>query len=258
MAGGRRWFLLALICSLAVAGRVAAQDVAPLPVTPPPAITDDVHPITEDVQRLLELGELYMGMNNPDYARRPATIDPSTRDHAGPQAARVFQQVTTLAPDNADGWLWLGIANTEMLRYTKKAPQGEPANSLADLQAGLRAFRSAVHCQSNDLLCATYYGDALMRYGGDFDAARDFWDNYASTAKTDLQRVTALTQAARACLNKAYFGKQHKTLTPDEAKSQYASATRYVQQAAALMPRMRAVQTMQTLLQQYHDAFSGK
>jgi tetratricopeptide (TPR) repeat protein len=253
MTGGYRWFLLLFICCFAVAGRLFAQDEAPAQVTatPPSAITDDV-------KRLLELGELYMGINNPEYARRVIKSDPATRDVAGSQALCVFQQVTTLAPDNQDGWLWLGIAYTERLHYTKQTPQGIATHTRADITAGMDAFRMALRCQPTDLLCATYYGDALMTYCQNFDAAREFWDNYLTIAKTDMQRVIAMTQAARACLNKAYFGKQRKTLSADEAKEQYATAERYVQQAAAIMPRMRAVQTMQALLLQYHDACCSK
>ncbi len=253
MTGGHRWLLLSLIIAYATIGRVWAQDIAPaqVNVTPPAAIDNDV-------TRLLELGERYMGMNNPDYARRPVKIDLNAREKAGMQAIRVFQQVTALAPNNQDGWLWLGIAYTEKLHYAKKAAHGVPAHTDADIAAGIAAFRTALRCQPTDLLCATYYGDALMTFCANFDAAHDFWDNYFTTAKTDMQRAMALTQEARACLNKAYFGKLHKTLSADEAKTQYANAEHYMQQASALMPRMGSVLTMQELLQQYHDDICGK
>lgn len=254
MTGGHRRLLLVIMLLCCIAFEYAmAQDVAPAQVNTvsPPAITDDV-------KRLLELGELYMGINNPDYARKTENIDPASREKAGMQALHVFQQVTTLAPDDQEGWLWLGIVYTETLHYTKKTPQGVPAHTDADISAGINAFRAALRCQPSDLLCATYYGDALMTFCANFDAARDFWDNYLTTAKSDMQRATALTQAARACLNKAYFGKVHKTLSADEQKAMYTNAERYLQQAVALMPRMRAVTTMQALLQQYHDDFCGK
>jgi len=253
MAGGKRWFCLLLIYCFVMAGRLFAQDVAPAQIsTPPPAA------ITDDVKRLLELGELYMGINNPDYARRVVKVDPNARNAAGVKALHVFHQVTTLAPDDQEGWLWLGIAYTETLHYTDKSTQGEPARTHADIQSGINAFRTAFRCQPTDLLCATYYGDAMMVYCENFDGARDFWENYLSTAKTDMQRVTALTQAARACLNKAYFGKIRKTLSPDEVKQQFTDAEHYVQQAAAIMPRVRSVKIMQDLLQQYRSACCGK
>jgi hypothetical protein len=233
---------------------LVAQDM------PSPTRINPVAPtaITENARRLLELGQLYMGRNNPAYACTPEELTAQQRNDAAQPALSTLQQLTTLYPKYADGWLWLGIALTETLCYSKQSPKGAPSSTPATITEGVRAFRTAYECNPTDLVCVTYYGDALMQYRADFDAARQLWENYFKIAKTDMQKVTALTQAARACLNKAYFGKIEKRLSPEQVKQEFQAAERFVQQAAAICPQAPHVTAMQGLLKQYRTTLYGK
>ena len=240
-------FCFILLC--AVIGLTPAFAAPPTDTTPAA--------VTEDAQRLLELGQLLMGDNNPQYTLTPKKMSADARNRAGEQALRVFEQVTTLYPDFSDGWLWLGIARTEMLIYDKDGADGKPRRTPEDIALGVRAFRFAVDAKPDNLLCATFYGDALMVYLEDFDAARAFWENFYTQARSDLARVTAQVQASRACLNHAYFGHLRKTLAPDAIKVLFADAEKYAKQAAEIMPRAADVKAMLALLDKHRKTLTG-
>lgn len=252
LAGGLRCYVMLLVSCLAWSTFAFAQEATPQQLNLLPAT------VTTDAEHLLELGQLLMGQNNPGYALKRAELDQTARNEAGAQAVRTLKQLTTLYPKFADGWLWLGIAYTETLRYSDKAPRGEPARTKESIASGIEAFRTAWELQPNDLVYATYFGEALMTYCADFDGARKFWEKYLATVKTDMQRVTALTQIARACLNKGYFGKINKTLSAVQIKEQYTTAEKYVNEAAAICPRAADVQAMQKLLRDYRAILYGK
>jgi len=241
MAGVNRGFVIIAILLLGLAVPVlAGEDEAP---AAPPAIT-------EDIARLLELGKLLMGQNNPTYALAPVKLSFEERNRAGEQALRTFQEVVKRSPKLAQGWLWLGIACTRRLQYEKKAPQGKPLRNEALVNDGIEAFRKAYLCDPVGEDCVKYYGDALMEFRKDFDAALKLWLGYLAVAKTDLQRMIAYVQAARACLNKAHAGSEAKR-PPAQVRQYYRDAAGYLEQAAALCPNARDVQEMRVLLAQY-------
>ena len=137
-AGGVRWLaimVLSLVCWRALP---AADEHAPTLEggSKPPAVT-------EDAARLLELGKLLMGQNDPVYAGVPMKYSADARNAAGEQALSTFRTVVKLYPQAAEGWLWLGIALTETLAYSADAPQGRRTLSEEKIAEGLRAFRSA-------------------------------------------------------------------------------------------------------------------
>lgn len=250
---GLRTIFLACILVVIGGGSLLAQrsTTAAGDRTTPPAVTDDA-------ERLLQLGQLYMGQNNPEYALQPAKLDATARNDAGGRARRIFQQLTARFPDNGDGWLWLGISYTETLRYTPKAPKGERQRSAEEIADGLHAFRTAYESKPDDIVYAVYYGEALMTCSEDFDGARKLWDKYLKNAKTDMQRVMALTQSARACLNKAYFGKMAKKLPGQEIRQLFLEAEDLVAQAVRICPKTPDVKTMQELLDKYRPLLGGK
>lgn len=223
----------------------AAEEVPP----PPQAIT-------EDAQRMLELGQLLMGENNPAFAPAPNKLSPDARNKAGKQATQLFTQLSVLYPDFPDGWLWLGIACTNTLHYQKNGVIDKTPHSPEELATALRAFRNALDLVPQNLLYATYYGDALMSYLQDFDAAYNFWQQYLTAAESDLQRVTALVQMSRALLNKAYFAFQNKKIPIAEINKIFASAENYAAEAAEIMPRASDVIAIQELLKEYHPTLA--
>jgi tetratricopeptide (TPR) repeat protein len=221
--------------------------------TPPPVPVA----INEDSARLMELGKLLMGQNNPAYALFAEKLPLERRNAAGEQALRTFLTLVKREPRYAEGWLWLGIAYTERLQYSKDCPQGKCLRSEATISNGLEAFKTAYTCKPTSEDCVKYYGDALIEFRHDFDGALKLWQGYLAVAKTDLQKVLAYVQAARACLNKAYFGKEAK-LPPEFVRQQYQEAVNYVQMAAKLLPYARDVKEMQALLLQYKRLLAGK
>lgn len=252
MAANSRWWICCIFCLWVTTSAIFAQDNAVIPPAAPPTA------ITEDARHLLELGQLLMGQNNQTYALKSAAIDMAKRNETGEQALRIFRQLVTRYPDFADGWLWLGISLTERLQYTKKHPEGEPLRSKENIQDGINAFQKAYECRPDDLVCVLYYGEALMTYRQDFDKVRALWEQYLQKAKTDMQKVTSLTQAARACLNKAYFGASNKKLTTEAAKQQLDIADKYINQAMKICPNAPDVKSMKALLQQYRNVICGK
>ncbi len=255
-SNGLRWLLVVwLICCLAPVAR--AQETAPPPdgQTAPPLVSNDI-------PRLLELGRHLVWQNNPALApagvKVDASLTPDARNEAAAQALRTFRSVVTRAPRNPEAWLWLGIALTHTLHYSKEHPKGERNLTDAEVNEALDAFRSAYERQSHDIAYVSYFGDALMELRRDFDTARKLWDSFLPVAKDDIQRVTALTQAARACLNKAYFGKSGNTLSAEQAKQAYLDAQNYVVRAAKIVPKAACVRDMQALLQQYRKYLTGK
>lgn len=244
MAGGFRWLAIMLLGLVCWSALLSAEEHAPVPEngSKPPAIT-------EDASRLLELGKLLMGQNDPVYADTPTKYSAEARNAAGAQALSTFRTVVKLYPQSAEGWLWLGIALTETLAYDKDAPQGRRTLTDEKVAEGMQAFRGAYERAPADITYVKYYGDALLQYKHDFDGARKLWETFLPMAITDLQRVVALVQSARASLNKAYFGKTNK-LPPDVVKQSYLDAENAVQLAAKLCPKARDVTQMQTLLQQ--------
>ena len=209
--------------------------------------------------RLIEIGKLQMGRNNPAYAATQSAtpLDFSARNAAGEQALRTFQFVVKMFPQHADAWLWLGIAETETLHCSKDHPEGQPIASKEKLQEAIQNFRKAYELRPDDLIIVSYYGEALISYGNDFPTARKLWETYLTVADTDLHRVTAHVQTARACLNQAYFGKAEK-MPAAEIKQLYTDAERYVKQAAKICPNDEDVKEMQSLLQQYRKSLIGK
>ncbi|MHB9132311.1 MAG: tetratricopeptide repeat protein [Armatimonadota bacterium] len=251
MAGVTRWHLIALITLLVCAAPVLAGEQPTPPVSKPPAS------VTEDMVRLLELGKLLMGQNNPTYAQSAVKLDNDTRNAAGAQALDIFRRVVKSHPEYADGWLWLGIALTETLVYSKEHPKGKCAPTDAQITEGMQAFRVAYMRNPADLVTVSYYGEGLMVYQKDFDNARKLWEGYLRLATTDMQRVTALTQAGRACLNKAYFGKADN-MPAEEIRKHYQAATDFMQKAAKLCPNSQEVKTMQELLKKLRKELLGK
>ncbi|HOS43332.1 MAG TPA: hypothetical protein PK794_06550 [Armatimonadota bacterium] len=254
--GGLRWLLVVwLACGLAAAAR--AQETAPPPdgQTAPPLVSNDI-------PRLLELGRHLVWQNNPALAppgvKVDASLSPDARNEAAAQALRTFRSVVTRAPRTAEAWLWLGIALAHTLRYSTEHPKGARQLTEADVRDALDAFRTAYERAPGDIACVSYFGDALMELRRDFDTARAVWDSFLPVAKDDIQRVTALTQAARACLNKAYFGKSDNTLSAEQAKQAYLDAQRYVARAANIVPKAACVRDMQALLQHYRKYLTGK
>ena len=252
VAGARRWLavfvaLLAMVASTRASGE--GDSIAEKQPAPPA--------ITEDVVRMMELGKLLMGQNNPAYALVAEKLPVATRNAAGKQALQVFQAVVKREPRYADGWLWLGITCIERLEYGKEGTPGKPVRTPAAINEGIEAFRTAyLHDRANED-CVKYYGDALMEFRQDFDTARKLWLGYLEVAKTDLQQMIAYVQAARACLNKAYFGKEAKQPV-DVVRQQYLEAESYVKKAADLCPNARDVKEMQQLLQQHKRLLTGK
>ncbi len=229
-----------------------AEEPSSPPVSPrvPPALNDDA-------QRLLELGQLLMGRNNPAYAKDQNKLSIAERNTAGDKALSTFRMVVKLEPKSSQAWLWLGIALTETLYYTKEVPRGHPQLTDSRITEGVNAFRTAYERDPVCEDCVKYYGDALIEYRRDFDGARKLWETYLTVATSDLQREMALVQAARACLNKAYFGKDAK-MPADEVRQYYLAAQGYVDRAAKLCPNATDVKEMQALLQAHRKALCGK
>lgn len=232
---------------------VLAEDAPP--AQPPAAPTA----INEETARLLELGKLLMGQNNPDFALVPEKLPIAQRNAAGDQALRTFKVVVKREPRLAEGWLWLGIALTQSLQYSRDFPQGRLVRTEPAINEGLTAFRTAYECDATGEDGIKYYSDALMEFRKDFDTALTLWEKYLARPEplSDLQRMIANVQAARACLNKAYFGKEDK-LPIETIRKYYNSAVTYLQQASALFPNARDVKEMQLLLQQYKQYILGK
>jgi tetratricopeptide (TPR) repeat protein len=252
LSGGARWIAIILFAILAITVFASAEETPPRDDNPPAPVI-----ITADIARLLELGKLLMGQNNPAYAPAPDKLSFEQRNSAGEQALRTFQDVVKREPRLSEGWLWLGIAYTENLRYSKEFPHGHPIVTEAVTSDGIEAFRKAYECDPANEDCVKYYGDALIEYRKDFDAALKLWEKYLTVARTDLQKVIAYVQAARACLNKAYFGKVTK-LPPETVKQYYQQAVDYQQQALKLCPNARDVKEMQQLLARYRKLLLGK
>lgn len=253
MGSGLSTLLLALALLVCNAFPAWAESAKPDPDNRPAP-----EAVTEDAVRLLQLGQLYMGRNNPNYSLQPEKLDFDTRNSAAAQARRIFQQVTTRFPRYGDGWLWLGISLTETLAYSKKKPEGEPVRVVADLADGVQAFRRAYESKTDDIVYAMYYGEALMTCSGDFDGARVLWSEYLKSARTDMQRVTALTQAARACVNKAYFGKVAKKISVQQARQLFGEAEAFALRAAGLCPQAPDVKAMKALLEKHRDFICGQ
>lgn len=230
----------------------------PLPLLADEAAAPPPPAITEDANRMLELGQLLMGENNPKYAPVPHKISPEQRNIAGQQAQQLFIQLTVLYPDFPDGWLWLGIASTYRLHYQNDGSVINKPLATEELASALRAFRNALALMPQNLLYATYYGDALMSYLQDFDAAQEFWLQYHDGAQSDLQRMTALVQVSRSQLNKAYFAFQYKNLPTADIKSIFTAAENFAAQAAKIMPRASDVTDMQKLLKQYQPILAPR
>ncbi|HEX2952020.1 MAG TPA: hypothetical protein VHV83_21000 [Armatimonadota bacterium] len=256
MTGGVRWLLLFFVVLTTCTVLMAAQGQAPTQAkssVPPQAATIS----KESMQVFLE-GQRCMGLNNPAYSLDKNDVGMAARNDAGDKALQYFRQVTTMYPKFAEGWLWLGIVLTERLQYSKQAPKGELLRSEDDIHKGIDAFHNAYLCDTNNLLCVTYYGEALMAYQGDFEAASKLWEQYLLVAKTDMQRVTALTQAGRAYFNMGYFGKRRKNMSAKTIKRNYLTAEGYIEQAAKICPNTPSVKEMQGLLQQYRSTLYGK
>ena len=250
MVGGCRW-LPALFCVIWF-GALPLRAAEP---TPPPTTTETPAAITEDVVRLLELGKMYMGRNNPAYAVTPDGWGMAQRNAAGAQAVEILQTVVKRSPRYGQGWLWLGIALTETLAYGKDAPHGRPAASEANIAEGIDAFQRAYTFEPTNEDCVKYYGDALINHRRDFDGAIALWNTYLPGARTDVQRMMALVQLSRAYLNKAYFGKDK--LPAKDVKGSYQHALDYAQQAARICPNSRDVKEMLALLLEHRKALAG-
>ena len=245
MAGRLRWLAIITLFVLIFAAPVFADEQEE-PSDPPPAAPA----ISEEIARMLERGRTLMGQNNPIYAPVPIKLPLEDRNRAGREALRTFEEVTEREPKLAQGWLWLGIAYTQQLEYAKNVPQGKPYRPDAYVSKGLEAFNTAYRCDPTNEDSVKYYGDALMEFRKDFDAALTLWLDYLTVAKTDLQQMVANVQAARACLNKANFGKETK-LSPEQIQKYYQDAVIYIDHAAALCPNARDVKEMQALLGKY-------
>ena len=241
--------LISISIGFAVAATAAEQ-------TPPAAPAEAPVAISEDVAHLLELGKMLMGQNNPEYAVTAEKLTFEKRNDAGQQALRTLRTVVKRSPQFAQGWLWLGIALTETLVYTKNTPQGHISASEANITEGVEAYRSAYQFDNANEDCVKYYGDALQEYKRDFDGAIQVWKKYLPAAHTDMQRVMALVQTSRAFLNKAYFGKDK--LRPDEVKRCYQQACDNAQLAAKTCPNAQDVKEMLSLLREYRKPILGK
>lgn len=256
-ASGWRWLLCLWVGACLLVGVAYAQDTAPTPTgqTAPPLVSSDI-------PRMIEMGQVLVWQNNPAVApptvKADTSLTPEARNEASAQAQRIFRAVVTRAPQNPQGWLWLGIALTQTLQYSKEHPKGEPMRTEPVLVEAMDAYRTAYERASTDIVFVGYYGDALMELRRDFDTARKLWDSFLPVAKDDVQRVTALTQAGRACLNKAYFGKTDKTLTADQVTALFKEAQAYVNRAAQIVPKAECVCAMQSLLQQYRKYLTVK
>ncbi len=246
-----RWLLVGLL-GLLIWCPVAADETTPTPVTAGAPTS-----ITEDAVKLLDQGKVYLGLNNPEFAAKPQQLDPDTRNGDGDKALRTFQSLVKRFPQYADGWMWLGLALTETLQCSKEHPEGVPQLTESRIADGLAAFEKAYNTNPGNLTYVCCYSDALMTLRKDFDTTRKLWDRYLPTATSDVNRVTALVQAGRACLNKAYFGKS-ATMPADEVKQYYQAAATYVKQAAHLLPKSDSVKEMQELLRQYRKPLTGK
>lgn len=231
---------------------VRAQDAPPEPEPEAP-------PISAESARLLELGKLLVGQNNPAFAMAPEKLTVEQHNAAGEQALRIFRVLVKREPKLAEAWLWLGIALTETLAYTHDTPQGKPACSEAGVNEGIAAFRTAYELDPACEDIIKCYSDALMEYRKDFDTALSLWVQFLAEPDklTNLQKMVANVQAARACLNKAYFGKEAKD-PAEQVKKFYTDAVTYLQQASALFPGARDVKEMQALLQQHKSFILGK
>ncbi len=256
MAGSRRWLVaLILLCGLGTLS-LRAEENAPPPggATAPPLVSTDL-------PRLLELGQMLLAQNNP--ATAPPGIKPDThftadeRNTAGEQALATFQTLVKRYPQSAEGWLWLGIATTNTLRYAKERPAGELLLTDTQKTDGLDAFRHAYERAPKDIACVAFYCDALIELKRDFDTPRKVWDGFLPHARDDIQRVTALTQCARACLNKAYYGKA-ANMPAANVRRWYQTAQDYVRKAAKMTPKAAGVVKMQQLLTQYEKYLCGK
>jgi|GEM_PF-2662783 len=243
MNGAHRRLAIIAILLLGIAVPVLAGEADAPAAAAPPAIK-------EDIGRLLEFGKLLMGRNNPTYAPAPIKLSIEERNRAGEQALSTFQEVVKREPKLARGWLWLGIAYTRQLQYEKKTPQGKPLLTEAFVNEGIDAFRKAYEYDPAGEDCVRYYGDALMEFRKDFDAALKLWQNYLAVAKTDLQRMIALVQSSRACLNKAHSGSEAKR-PAEQVRRDYLAAAGYLEQAAALCPNASDVREMRALLVKY-------
>jgi len=252
MTVGMRWLAIILLGLGCWNMSLHAEEHAPAPEK-----TNKPSAITEDASRLLELGKLLMGQNNPVYSGTPMKNCADARNAAGEQALSTFRTVVKLYPQFAEGWLWLGIALTETLYYSKDEPQGRSTLTEEKSAEGVQAFRCAYDRAPANITYVKYFGDALMTYKHDFEGARKLWAAFLPTAVTDLQRVVALVQSARASLNKAYFGKDAK-MSPGEIAQNFHAAENNVMLAAKLCPNARDVKEMQILLQQYRKILYGK
>lgn len=246
MAGRSSWLAIIALLLLIFAAPVFAdekdQSAESTPSTAPV--------ITDEIARMLERGRSLMGQNNPVYAPVPIKIPFEERNRAGREALHVFEEVVEREPKLAQGWLWLGIAYTQQLQFSKNTPQGKPYRPEVYITEGLEAFQKAYLCDPTSEDGVKYYGDALMEFRKDFDAALKLWLDYLTVAKTDLQRMAANVQAARACLNKSNFGKEAK-MSPELVQKYYQDAVIYVGNAAELCPNARDVKEMQALLGKY-------
>jgi len=246
IAGIPRWLAIIAFFLLIIAAPVFADEKdQPAESTPPTAPV-----ITDEIARMLERGRSLMGQNNPLYAPVPIKIPFEERNRAGKEALHVFEEVTEREPKLAQGWLWLGIAYTQQLQYAKNVPRGKPYRPEAYIDQGIEAFKKAYLCDPTSEDGVKYYGDALMEFRQDFDTALTLWLDYLTVAKTDLQQMVANVQAARACLNKANFGKEAK-MSPEMVQKYYQDAVIYVGNAAELCPNARDVKEMQALLGKY-------
>ena len=235
--------------------------LTPLPAQEktPPAPNKSTSPrIAVDAVRMLEEGKTQMGKNNPLYANAPAKLTAEERNSASLAARGTFRSLVKLYPQFADGWLWLGIVLTESLHYSKEHPAGESNATAAEITEGIQAFQTAYQRNPTDLISVSYYGEALMTYRKDFAAACKLWEDYAAVASTDLQRMIADVQNARACLNRAYFGKAENSLSDNEVKANYQHAEDLIEKAAKLCPNAQDVKDMQALLKQYRKTLMGK
>jgi len=175
-------------------------------------------------------------------------LDSDSRNAAGEQALHIFNLLVVSYPKSAECWLWYGIALTETLRYSVDAPDGVYTENADELTRGTQAFLRAYELSPKDLVCVGYFGEALMVYRKDFDAAQRIWTEYRKLASTDLQKVTANVQLARACLNKAYFGKAKNTLSKREITELLKSADDYLKSASSICPNASDVREMKQIL----------
>jgi hypothetical protein len=201
----------------------------------------------EEAARLLAVGKQLMGQNNPIYAADDAKLSVEARNAAGAQALATFRTVTQQFAEVAEGWMWLGVALTETLVYSHEHPDGVCDPSDADAKAGVVAFEEAYKRQPTVLQYVGYYGEALLTIRRDYDAARRLWETFLTVVDTDLQRMLARVQAARACLNKAVDLKSRKRPL-SETRPLFNAAAAHIAAAAKLCPRSRDVQEMQQLL----------